>query len=464
MVGPSLLFSPPTDILYDDIFVSLDKSHHDYYYYSPYEYDDDHDYGRGCWLAFRSGVYSFSETYNQNFNKDNSAWTATSINVTYAKDRCEQYKNTTKLIDLQNKEFLSNSAINGSSGVDNCELGRDVICIFEGRQEPSCRLRIRMFAAFTLLGCLTIKATYMIIINFKARGEKKTQCLTFGDVIVASVVDPTLCVHRECMVDSGGGHRHSVSHTCHKHCKDPELSSTGDGMGHCQKCGKFNIVDKAADLTHPCIATKYKKSLLSNLGSTALLQIVLLMLASVTMLVISLMLAVLMGSSARFYRFICKLERRSSEFSFCEGGIKNYLKARYGTFGGIGGSASLGGLGSDSMTSEIQAFGISNGAQLLYAILYLLLIYNITLIVMEHEWGKFGEQRQRLRCTLVRGSNFDQSYLLQLPKKVLYPAMVFSSTMHWLLGQAISTQEAIYQDPTRHREHSVYSVSILLGA
>lgn len=454
MVGPSLYFSPPTDILYHNTFVSYNNSQYDYYY------------DRECWLAFRSGFYFPSKTYQISFDDQDGAWTVPGINVTYARDRCEQYKNTTTYLDLQNKEFLSNSPTNFSSGVDNCELGRDVSCIIdEHPQEPSCRLEIRMFAAFTLLGCLTIKATYMIIINFKARGEKKTQCLTFGDVIVASVVDPTLCVHRECMVDSGDGHRHSVSHTCHKHCKDPELSSTGDGMGHCQKCGKFNIVDKAADLTHPCIATKHKKSLLSNLGSTALLQMILLMLTSVTMLVISLMLAVLMGSSASYYRYICKSESQStSENSFCEGGIKNYLKAGYGTFGGIGGSASLGGLGSDSMTSEILAFGISNGAQLLYAILYLLLIYNITLIVMEHRWGKFGEQRQRLRCTLVRGSNFDQSYLLQLPKKVLYPAMVFSSTMHWLLGQAISTQEAIYQNPTTHQEHSVYFVSILSGA
>lgn len=234
-------------------------------------------------------------------------------------------------------------------------------------------------------------------------------------------------------------------------------------MGHCQKCGKFNIIDKAASLAHPCIAIKYKKALLSNLGSTVLSQMTSLMIASITMLGISLVLAVSMGLRSGAYRLYCD-RVNPDEPDMCKARTKDYLKAKFGTFGGIGGSASLGRLAPDSMKSEIQAFAISNGAQLLYAMLYLLLIYKITLIVMEHEWGKFGERRQRLRCTLVRGSNFDQSYLLQLPKSIIYPAMAFSSTMHWLLGQAISTQEIIYQDPTFHWEHSVYSVGIPMAA
>lgn len=63
----------------------------------------------------------------------------------------------------------------------------------------------------------------------------------------------------------------------------------------------------------------------------------------------------------------------------------------------------------------------------------------------------------------MKGDAFDQSYLLQLPKKVLYPMMSFSAIMHWLLGQAISTTEKIWVDPTdagKWQEHSIYTVSV----
>jgi hypothetical protein len=43
-----------------------------------------------------------------------------------------------------------------------------------------------MSAAFILGTCLLIKAVYMCTINLLARCKPKTQCLTFGDMIVAS--------------------------------------------------------------------------------------------------------------------------------------------------------------------------------------------------------------------------------------------------------------------------------------
>lgn len=133
-----------------------------------------------------------------NANNYGSGWTVKLVRVTYNKARCEQYKNTTTPFDSANDE----------SYIGDCRFDRDISCASEGPyQEPRCRLSTRMFAAFTLLGCLTAKATYMMTINFRARGEKKIQCLTFGDVIVASVVEPTLRVHNECMVDSGEAHR-----------------------------------------------------------------------------------------------------------------------------------------------------------------------------------------------------------------------------------------------------------------
>ncbi|GME40629.1 Nad-binding protein [Neofusicoccum parvum] len=100
----------------------------------------------------------------------------------------------------------------------------------------------------------------------------------------------------------------------------------------------------------------------------------------------------------------------------------------------------------NSLWGEIAAFGISNGAQLLYSCLYLLLIYNITLISMEYEWGKFEKGRQRLRCTIVKSERFDESYFLQLPKKILFPIMAYSVIMHWLLGLAILAEENIVDD------------------
>jgi hypothetical protein len=111
--------------------------------------------------------------------------------------------------------------------------------------------------------------------------------LTYGDVIVASVLDPDLKVKNECMLNSGDGYRFKVDHTCHKHCKDKVPSRTGDSIGHCQKCNKFNIIDKSADLPHPSIAIKYKRSLLSNLGSTAITQMIILWFTSTAMVAVS---------------------------------------------------------------------------------------------------------------------------------------------------------------------------------
>lgn len=311
----------------------------------------------------------------------------------------------------------------------------------------------------------------MISITISARHRTKTHCLTFGDVIVASAVESDLQVHNECMVNAGDGHRHRVKHTCHKqHCsKDSEPSLTGDDIGHCQKCKKFNTVDKAAGLFHPCLSTKFKKSLLSNLGSTAVSQMIILVVCTLAMLGISIKLIIAMSSEWFVFQRACPYRYTPKD---CEAGAFRHLKNVFRTFGGFKGSAHLSSLPPDSLSSEVLTFMISNGAQLLYSLLYLLLVYNITLISMERDWGDFEKQRRRPRCTLVKGDGFDQSYLLQLPKKVIFPMMAFSAIMNWLLGQAISTTEIIWVDPEyrfdpsyptdsgKAREHSMYTVSI----
>jgi hypothetical protein len=201
------------------------------------------------------------------------------------------------------------------------------------------------------------------------------------------------------------------------------------------------------------------------------------------MLALTLTFAVLMGAAGKEYDNQCSLPpaRRDSLFDeYCARGRYAYLKSRFGSWGGFNSSVIIAELPADSLASEQIAFWISNGAQLMYSLLYLLLIYNITLISMEHDWGKFEEYRHRLRCTIVRGDVFEQSYLLQLPKKVLFPLMGFSALMHWLLGQAIrwvsnhfsnisktclqykrSTRETIWADHAAHTEHSRYEVRFL---
>ncbi|KAL8737362.1 MAG: hypothetical protein Q9181_001737 [Wetmoreana brouardii] len=172
------------------------------------------------------------------------------------------------------------------------------------------------------------------------------------------------------------------------------------------------------------------------------------------------MTAVFLGAAAADYRYRCAVDRINWE-STCDKGMAHYLKYKFGFFGGFDTAAPLGNLKINSLSSEIAAFAISNGTQLIYSVLYLLLIYNFTLIIMEHDWGKLEKERDRLRCTIVEGEGFKQSYLLQLPKRVLYPMMAFSAMMHWLLGQSISTKETIWSDkvdPAHPFEYSRYDV------
>ena len=180
------------------------------------------------------------------------------------------------------------------------------------------------------------------------------------------------------------------------------------------------------------------------------------------MLSSSILLAVGSASTAAGFNRTCSPDHHPSRIpDYCSRPQGDYLNKAFGAWGGFNSSAYAGTLPPDSLSSEQISFAVSNSAQLLYSTLYLLLIYNITLISMEHEWGKYEKTRRRPRCTIVQGEAFEESYLLQLPKRVIYPAMVFSSLMHWLLAQAISTTEAVWFDPSTEVSHSAYSVSLL---
>lgn len=415
----------------------------------------------GCWTAFRTNTYVLPKEISEMSNSFSTerlgnATTYASVEVKYTKN-CTAFKANA---DIQTALRELNTTNNFPHfALDNCALGLNVVCLLTDQQPKQCRMNVRMQAAFILAGCLVIKAIYMISINYQARGRTKDRCLTYGDVVVASVLDPELKIKNECMLNSGDGYRHKVEHTCHKHCKDKAPSPSGDTIGHCQKCKKFNKIDMAADLPHPSIAIKYKRSLLSNLGSTAITQMIILMLCSLAMLIVSIMLVVGMVGTTREFHLACKPPISPSYANMCANGLSKRLRQSYGAWGGFSSSASLSSLQADSIASEFIAFAISNGAQFLYSLLYLLLIYNLTLVSMEHEWGGWEMERRRPRCTLVSGRPFEQSYFLQLPSRLLFPLMFFASLMHWLLGQAISTIETIYTDPKNGIEHSIYFVT-----
>lgn len=298
-------------------------------------------------------------------------------------------------------------------------------------------LVMRMQAAIILAVCIGIKAAYMIAVNIKNRHEVKTHCLTYGDILVASNFDQDLRIPNESMVNSGDFHRRSVTHTCHKHCRSTQLSDTGEELGHCQSCKKHNTVNNVPGLPWPALSTKRKKSLITNLGQTALTQMLTLSFSSMAMIGASIFLAIIYTSTYS-YAVCVRWTTYTKQFAS---------------------SQEFASMSVDSLGGEIAAFMISNGAQLIYSCLYLLLIYNITLISMEYEWGNFEKGRQRLRCTIVKSERFDETYFLQLPKKVLFPIMTYSVIMHWLLGLAILAEEIIVEDG--YKIYSRYKVSKL---
>ncbi|KAK7522965.1 uncharacterized protein IWZ02DRAFT_490369 [Phyllosticta citriasiana] len=332
---------------------------------------------------------------------------------------------------------LENRTCPGLSIKDQC-TGSDIGYV--ASEEEACKsykLVVRLLAALILAACTSAKAIYMVASNMRSRSKVKSHCLTFGDVIVAAVLED-IRIPSECLVNGGDFHRRTVSHTCHKHCeKGIVTSATGDEIGHCQKCKKSNIINNMPDLPWPTLATKSKKSLIANFGQTAVTQMLTLSFASTGMLVASIFVGLGFQSTYRL--------------PFCAGWT-TFTKAstRPMLITSFGGSFKSG------LGPEMSAFAVSNGAQLIYSMLYLLLLYNISLICMEYEWGNYEKKRKRLRCTIVKSENFEQSYLLQMPAKIMLPIVAYSTTMHWLLGLAIYADETVMASDSR--QDSVYKV------
>lgn len=267
------------------------------------------------------------------------------------------------------------------------------------RSSPKCSLTLRMSAALTLAACLTAKAVYMLVFSYYSRGNKKETCLSFGDVIATSVYDRKLQLPNECMVNADTIHRRAVQHTCHKHCKDASHSPSGDEIGHCQKCSKFNKTNHASGLENPAVAIKNKKALITTLGGASDTQMLVLTIISLLMIVVSCIVAASQIGDLEAEKQYCAPGYMDT--TSCE---KKKQRVEWDRHTGIGGlnSTSLLSLGlKDSIQSELLAFLISNGAQLIYSVLYLLLIYNMTLISMERDWGALEKKRSRLRGQLL---------------------------------------------------------------
>ncbi|KAF2637405.1 hypothetical protein P280DRAFT_406770 [Massarina eburnea CBS 473.64] len=302
----------------------------------------------------------------------------------------------------------------------------------------------------------------MIAVNISARGHLKRQLLTFGDVIVASASHPELRIQGECMVNANESYRRHNTHTCHKHCKSKEDSMTGDEIGHCQKCKKFNSTNKLPNAPQPTFATKIKKSLISNLGNTALTQMLIMMFVSTVLVAASIGLAIMLGTNAQIEKKACHNTENYNYYDVnCNISATQRFQEDSGGWGSFNHTVQLTSLPPDLLKNELVSFCISNGAQFIYSLLYVLMIYNLTLVTQEYRWGKLEHKRKRLRCTMVKGDNFEQCYLLQLPKKILIPVMVYSVLTHWVLGEALQTQECIWSDinPGRRIEHSIYTIS-----
>lgn len=157
-----------------------------------------------CWSAMRTGKPHFPESLrvlgatndmygSQSHNSIGRTWDT--IQVHYDKNCSDYLETATDVASLEQSYFYNSNITYGLIyGDGDCLMGRGVYCTVHDEKPGLCRLNVRMSAALILAGCLILKATYMLSVNLLARGKLKSQCLTFGDVIVASASDPDLRV------------------------------------------------------------------------------------------------------------------------------------------------------------------------------------------------------------------------------------------------------------------------------
>ncbi|KAJ8111205.1 hypothetical protein OPT61_g6150 [Boeremia exigua] len=476
LIGPSFVQSLPKEVSFHVIANMTDVL--DYSFYTKQKIRDRSSFV--CWSALRTGRPHFPEStrvleategvYSASSEDFGRTWNTIQVHFN---ESCAGYFNTTTDVVALEKSFVYDTSIQYRMiyREGNCEMGSGVYCSLHDEEPGVCRLNVRMSAAFILATCLVLKAAYMLSVNLVARGKLKSHCLTFGDIIVASASDPELRVQGECMVNGGDNCRRNNTHTCHKHCRDDaDESATGDELGHCQKCKKWNSSNKFSNEPQPTIATKFKKSLISNLGNTALTQMCLLMLCTLALMGVSIFIAVPLATVDRGQEKACQRYGGGDRPDLCSVSDAERFAELSGGWGGFNRSLTAAALEPDRLSNEVMSFamwvhggflvGISNEAQL-ERYVHLLPSGDLVDKYQERDWGKLEYGRKRLRTTIVAGESFAQDYLLQLPKKILFPTMAYSVLTHWMLGEALQTQEAIWLEDAhgRHVEHSRYNIT-----
>ncbi|KAF2681141.1 hypothetical protein K458DRAFT_444963 [Lentithecium fluviatile CBS 122367] len=473
LIGPSYIFEPPQTVEYQEVgYNETSSSSNSYYSNQAPIYSNSFI----CWSAFKSGRAHIAEAKilllqdsEDALGSPVSGSSYTKIIVRYARENCSGLANTTTDVRALEFDALSANNVTASGYIrfqeGGCTVDGSVKCTLSDPVPAKCRLNVRLNAAFVLTVALIIKAVYMVTVNIVARGHFKRSLLTFGDVIVASASNPELRIQGECMVNAGETYRRRNTHTCHKHCKNPDESKTGDEIAHCQKCKKYNDTNRFHNESQPTISTKIKRTLISNLGNTALTQMCIMLFCCIVLMAGSLAVAVPLGMSMSSINEQCDFEASYGYYydSSCKMSKAQRVAMQSGGWGGFNSSIRVAELPPDELKNEFISFCISNGAQFIYSLLYLLLIYNITLVSQEKDWGTLEHRRKRLRCTIVKGPSFKEDYLLQLPKKILFPVMTYSIVTHWMLGEALQTQEAVWMDNSpeinRHVEHSKYMIT-----
>ncbi|KAF8248073.1 hypothetical protein K440DRAFT_680348 [Wilcoxina mikolae CBS 423.85] len=328
----------------------------------------------------------------------------------------------------------------------------------ENSEKRKCRFTVRASAALILAVCISAKALYTVIINIRARNKPKSICVSFGDVIFLSTIDHGLRLENQCLANADSIRRREVAHICHKHCTNPVPDASGETIGHCQNCKKHNDINYSCTLPNPIVANKIKHSLISTLGGTSIVQMIILCFCSCTMLALSGIVATQGVGPQMLYNSDCT-GSRAQKNEYCNMLKQQLEEYRKSGFGGHDSSLNLAYLSIDSLRSEFNAFIISNGSQLIFSALYLLLIYNVTLVSMEREWGELEKQYTKIRVTLAKGKGLRQSYFLQLPPYVLIPIMIASSLMHWLLGQSLVAREWVLMGIEEGKQHIIYEVA-----
>lgn len=158
-----------------------------------------------CWSTFITGVPHMPRRA-ENVKEAGRAWNLDSSPNDFSREyktmrikynsSCTEYLKISPdedLTDLENMLFLERRYSTASD--TKCWVGRGMHCWLEHLEATECSLNVRMSAAFILMICFVIKATYMVSVNLVNRGKLKTQLLVFGDVVVTSASNMRLRVH-----------------------------------------------------------------------------------------------------------------------------------------------------------------------------------------------------------------------------------------------------------------------------